>query len=755
MRLHFKALGLLLASLALTSCGGGGDGDGGALPPANGTITLSATRTTLPLNPGNVLPYAGSPYMAEVAISFRNASGTLMAPSGDATASISVVSIASISPPDDPSTPDVNEMASRYVTLPVTLNNGSNTIFVTSYNVAGTTTLTVSAVDPITSRTVTSTLNFTVAGATPLPASVVLTPSPSVVYVAGTGGATNSVITAQVRDGANQPVPDPGSADNVRFEIVGDAGGGILSANSGTGGTVTARTVNGIATASFQSGTVLPPGPVQIRATVDRSDNNVSNGIGDPISATTSVAVSDGKLFGLVITSPDIEAITQNLVYSGVDADGAPIGAPDGTYSFTISALATDRQGNPVVPGTTIQFGVIDAPLTGFPSQGGGTFQIAGGDGNPQEGGTGFTAPTGQFTTAGGGAGPGDSVLVFGQLVQGNFDLENVRLVQSVNSATSITVTSAFNRNDTTGASVNYGPVLPYVIGRATEVNITASASTNAIGVATTRINYPVARLGKQTIVWAQGNAATSAVVRTVGDIQPLRLPGIAPALLTVSPTPIAGNTTTQITACLYDAFNSPVLGAYIGFSFTGLGLGNGSIDGASGSGVIAAPTGLNGCTTGVLTTAGISSDDDDAVVTFQAGPGTEPVEVPIITGSDLVLQAFPSAVAPGTGTSTVTLLLTDGSGNPVPNVQIIGTCTAGAGIAGAIAPTGANGRTTALIIGGALEPVCAGEDRNTATCTFSTPVSGGPTAVVTVVGPVWGSGGFSPAPPECDPPGP
>ncbi len=169
--------------------------------------------------------------------------------------------------------------------------------------------------------------------------------------------------------------------------------------------------------------------------------------------------------------------LTQNLVYSGVNSDGTPIGTPDGTYSFTISALATDRQGNPVVPGTTIQFGVIDAPLAGFPGLGGGTFQIAGNDGNPLEGGATFTAPGGQFTTAGGGAGPGDTLLVFGDLVTGNSDLENVRLVQSVNSATNITTTSAFNRNDTTGTSVNYGNVLPYVIGRATEANITASAS--------------------------------------------------------------------------------------------------------------------------------------------------------------------------------------------------------------------------------------------------------------------------------------
>ena len=47
-------------------------------------------------------------------------------------------------------------------------------------------------------------------------------------------------------------------------------------------------------------------------------------------------------------------------------------------------------------------------------------------------------------------------------------------VVQSIANNTNLTVTSAFNRNDTTGSSVNYGPVLPYVIGRATEANVTA-----------------------------------------------------------------------------------------------------------------------------------------------------------------------------------------------------------------------------------------------------------------------------------------
>lgn len=750
MKFPLKTLGLLIVSMTLASCGGGGGNGGATSAPQSGSITLTATRTTLPLNSGNVLPYPGSPFMAEVAFTYRNNAGVITALTQDATFTTSSPSTVSLSPPDDPSTEDINEMATRMVSFHETTNNGSYVFFATSYNVAGTATVTASATDPATNLTVSKTLVFTVQGAPPVPGSVTLSASPSVVYVAGVGGTTNSTISAQVRDGANQPVPDPGSVDNVTFEIVGDAGGGILSAPSGSGASVMAKTVAGIAAVSFQAGTTLPPGPVQIRATVDRADNNVSNGISDPISATTSVAVSDGKLFGLVITSPDLEAITENHVFAGVDADGIPVGGLDGTYSFTISVLATDRQGNPVVPGTTIQFGVIDAPLSGFPGIGGGSFDIAGGDGNPLEGGTSFTAPTGHFTTAGGGAGPGDTLLVFGQLVTGNFDLESARLVQSIANATNLSVTSAFNRNDTTGSSVNYGPVLPYVIGRATEANITASASTNALGVASTTLNYPVSRLGKQTIVWAQGNAAVSSVVRTVADIQPVRLPGVAPAQLTISPTPIAGNTTTQVTACLFDANNSPILGAYIGFGFSGLGVGTGSIDGSIGSGVFDSPTGFDGCTTGVLVTSGISSEDADAMVSFTAGG--EPVDVPIVVSTGLLLQAFPSSTSGG----AVTLLLTDGSGNPVPNAQIVGVCTGGASITGPIAPTAANGRTTATISASGIAFVCAGTARNTGECVFSTGSQGGPTATVTVLGGVAVGPDFSPLGTDvCAPPPP
>lgn len=742
MKFPLKMLGLLISSIALASCGGGGGNGGATSAPQSGSITLTATRTTLPLNPGNVLPYPGSPFMAEVAFTYRNNAGVITALTQDATFTTSSPSTVSLSPPDDPSTTDINEMATRVVSFNDSTNNGSYVFFATSYDVAGTATVTASATDPATNRTVSKTLTFTVQGAPPVPASVTLSPSPSAIYVAGVAGETSSIVTALVRDGANQPVPDPGSVDNVKFEIVGDAGGGILSAPSGSGATVTAKTIAGLAVVSFQAGTTVPPGPVQIRATVDRADNNVSNGISDPISTTASIAVHDGKLHDLVLTSPSFEAISANHVFAGVDANGNPIGGLDGTYSFTVSASATDRQGYAVAPGTTIQFGVIDAPLSGFPAMGGGTFDIRGNDGNPLEGGTSFTAPTGQFTTAGGGAGPGDTLLVFGDRVVGNADLENVRLVQSIFNATNLTVTSAFNRNDTTGSSVNYGAVLPYVIGRANEVNVSAASTTNSLGVATTTLNYPVSRLGKQTIVWAQANVATSSVVKTVADIAPVRLPGVAPLRIAVSPSPLLGNTTTSVKVCVYDAFDSPLQGIFPRFTFHDLGIGSGSIDNISGSGSMASATGSDGCVVGIVKTAGLSDGGDGPGVTFNVGDA-EPIDVPIKVSTGLLLQAFPSTTSGG----AVNLLLTDGNGNPVVNAQIVGTCTAGASIVGAIAPTGANGQTVATISTAGMYLACQGADRDTAECVFSTGLEGGPTATVTVLGPVLG--GVPPSPPD------
>ncbi|HEU4663750.1 MAG TPA: hypothetical protein VFS55_06950, partial [Dokdonella sp.] len=456
----------------------------------------------------------------------------------------------------------------------------------------------------------------------------------------------------------------------------------------------------------------------QIKATADRSDNNVSNGIQDPVSITVSVVVSDGKLFSITITSPDVNAILANTVSGDVSAD-IPPPDPDGTYSLTVSALGTDRQGNPVLPGTPIRFGSIDEPVGTFDS--GATanrFLIAGGDGNPQEGGTGFTAPTGHFRTAGGGAGPGDAIIVFGKTQhgapQGNEDLESALTVGRVNSETSLNTTTPFNNNDTTGSSVDYGPVLDYIVGRSNHGNITASAFTNDIGVAHATLNYTVETLGHIVAMWAQGDGTdrVTSGSRRVTDAVQLLYPGIAPAQLVAFPSPIPGNTTTSVTVCLADALNSPIQGVHIGFQMN-LGGGTGSVDDNGTSGTLDNTTGPDGCVDATVVTSGMpvstSADSPSGQITFSVGGATADVDI-------VVQLAFISNGGVGrvctnsTPGARATIKAFTTTGDPAVGVQIAASCS-GLTVDPATATTGANGSAVFNITG---TPDSSG------TCTFT-----------------------------------
>jgi len=743
-------------------------------------LQLKSITNTLPANRSTGWPFIGSPYLTEVDVVWRRANGELIGGTREVNVSINPVTVAAFSTlddpetdwtgaKDDPPTAKGNEFLTLLGSGPVDVTGGHGTVFVHSGDVAGQATLTVTAVDPDNGQTITASQVFTVtSGVPPLPATVNVSAQSSSIYVQGSGGSTSTPVMATVTDGANQLVPDPllgnNAYNNVKFEIVnqGNIGGAILTAinaqgQNQSGTSVMVRTIQGIASISFQSGT--QQGPIQIRAIADRADNNIDNGIQDLVSGTVTVVVSDGKLFSLVITSPDTGAIQINPVSPDAEPDDNGVTIPpslDGSYSMTISVLATDRQGNPVLPGTAIRFGLIDAPVSGFPNQGGGFFDLAGNDGNPQENGMLFTAPTGKFTTAGGGAGPGDVLLVFGQSVTGHRDLESARTVKNINNSNSLNVMTRFNYNDDTGVSVDGGSILPYIIGRAMEGNISATTLTNEYGVARTTMNYPVSRLGKIAAIWAEGNGDTvNGNMETVTDVELVRFPGVAPGTLIASPKPIPGNITTTVGICLRDYLNSPIQGVFVGFAFADIGVGQGWVDDIASAGTVVHPTGTDGCTTAVVRTIGIAktdsgsgAEDSGPRVIFSAG---DTDAVPISAGGGLVLQASPSAFS-GTG-GLVTLTLLDSAGNPVPGVPISGSCESdGDAVVGIGVPapgvTNAQGQTTAMITASNLNQYGS---TGSGTCTFKTPTGDDPHADVNLQGvDLCEAGGFSPAaPPE------
>jgi hypothetical protein len=724
MKFSGKTLGLLLASLALASCGGGG-GDGGAFSaPQSGSISLTATTTQLPIYTGSGRPGPGTPYEAEIDATWKNADGTLVTSCGNAatachvSASISPVTVAGLGIADDPTTTTINEAAIIYTTTPVTVNTGHATFWVVASSTAGTAVLTVSAADPTTGRTVTSNLTFTItSGVGPAPASITLASTPAGIYLPSSGGVSASSIQAAVLDGGGQLVADPttgnGGFDNIKFELIGQAGDAVLSTNSVAGpvqgASVTSHTVQGIAVVSLQAGDNTPQGPLQVRVTVDRADNNVTNGIQDPVSKTTSVIVSDGKLYSLELTTPliapNLPGITINCVTSPCNAVSGDVTGPaiptdpDATLSLVFTAKGQDRQGNPVLPGTPIRFGSVDEPVGAPGSANDNQFLLSGFDGNPQEGGTTFTAPTGEFTTGGGGAGPGDALIVFGKAVEGNADLESAATVASVNSATNLTVASAFNRNDTTGVTVDSGSVLPYLIGRSLHGSVTASALTDAglaagaepTGVAHATLTYTVNTVGNSVAVWAQGDGIDTVTngARRVTDAGTFVYPGVAPLSIVASPNPIFGNQPQTVTVCVTDALGIKLRGVQLGYVFALAG-GSGTVDGQSGNSgsTRGATDAQNGCVDVAVTTSGVPISDgtsgNSGTLTFNAGGATAVVNVVVQLASlqSSVGTCVQVPVPTGNKTTAISILATSAGvpPGPVPGVDVGAACAGGGG---------------------------------------------------------------------------
>ncbi len=672
-------------------------------------LTIEPLRTTLAPNTFGVAPFIGSPFITEVTVSFRSITGTLVN-AGTANVSINPVNSAGFSTLDDPTTPE-NEFLAIRGSGPVNFTAGRVTLFIHAFENPGTATLTVTAVDPVTGANLVATQVFTVVAQAPqLPAEIEVTRPSGGLYIQGSGGRSTLTLQALITNGSGNPIPDPPGTvaiNNVQWEILdtGANGGETISGvNAGganvEGRLIRVRTQQGISAATLRTGT--RQGTIVVRVTADRADNNVDNGIQQAVIEDVQIIISDGKLFSLKITIPDTNALRINRVTPGV----APIGGnttippdPNGTYSLTVSVLATDRQGNPVIPGTPIDFGLVDSPVAGFPAEGPGRFLISGSDGNPQEGGFLFTAPSGSFLT-GGGSGPGDTLIVFGEESVGNRDLESARRIDRILSPTSLNVTQRFNLNNDVGVATDNGPVLPYIIGRATIANITPNVLTNDIGVATTSLNYPVNQLGRIVAIWARGaGEVVGAVQELVTDADVILFPGAAPGNLLVSPNQIAANQTTSVTICVSDALGAPIQGVPIGFSISNPSTTT-TVDGQSVQGTVTNRTGPNGCTSATITTAGIVNSAQAPVITF-FGVG-DSATVTIVPPSISFLQAFPSAFYGGNG-GPILLRLFDGNGRPIPGVLINGVCsgTGGAQLILSVPPgvTDANGTTTATVI--------------------------------------------------------
>jgi len=307
-----------------------------------------------------------------------------------------------------------------------------------------------------------------------------------------------------------------------------------------------------------------------------------------------------------------------------------------------------------------------------------------------------------------------------------------------------------FNRNDDTGAIVDYGNVLPYVVGRATDGNIGGTAVTDENGVATTQMNYPVSMIGKAITMWARGTASTGVGQELITDAEIASFPAISPLTLTASPSTIPGNNSALVTVCLVDATGAPVQGVFVDFGFS-LASGTGRVDGVAAAGSLATATGSGGCAVADVETSGMTQTGDNQLI-FSAG-SAEPAVVEVVLAEGLILQATPSTFV-GDGTHTVTLRLIDGSGNPVVGAPLTGTCTAGSASGNSnvslldqIPLTNSSGTSTVRVRASEMD---GPNERAEWTCTFSA-AGGEPTADVLFIGRDVCLFGTSPPPTGCD----
>jgi hypothetical protein len=740
-------------------------------------LAVVTPRTSLPVNEQNIPFFNGTPFMMEADIQFKDIFGNFTNPAADAdgtsvtSVSVTPSSVLFFTTLDDPETEDVNEFLVPLGQGAVKMNSGHGSLFLWSRDIPGTATVTVSAIEAGSGRELNRSFQIQVInGINPgQPSNISLNNNGAALYVNGSGGVTSKSLNITVTSG-NVPVTDP-QVNNVKLTLVTDGPnsgekftGTNIFGNSVQGDSINIATVNGIASALVNSGTT--PNAITVTATVDRADNNVDNGIQDAVTSVTNYVVSDGVLFALELTSPALDSLTVN---AETNEDGT-INFQDGTYSLIISAIATDKAGNPALP-QTLQFGMINSPIVGYPENGAGSFVHSALDGDPQEGGSSFSSNSAAFISAAGGVQLNDTLLVFGEESNGNEDLESAVTVASVNSQSTLTILERFNRNDGTGTINNDFGILPYAVGRAVDGNITATALINDVGVATTRLNYPVSQLGKIAAVFVKGQGGiTNGVVKTITDVELTAFPGVEGfndqnSTLIVSPNRIPANIDNiGFVVCIADSARNPLPGRVISFAYTG-GNGQGTIDGQSGTGTLSQRTGLDGCAFGVAETTGVipGTNLNDIGFNFFAGTLTCDLEgtngttcMEVVPPNNGVLNANPSAFI-GRGSVNIVLTLFDGSGTPIEGASISGSCEqvdgGSLGITAGPSVTDANGRsnvTVSVSLDGVMEAL-------NGICTFET-ASGEPTVDVNFTGGdacALGAGVLpSPVPPPLGTPG-
>lgn len=362
---------LLLASTLLSACGGGGGSAGQT--DENYRITLRAEKTTLPVNVGNY-PAGIGVYAPFTTVLYVNATkGSSPIPGGEnifgcnTDYGLSSGPLYYLDGDSEHEDDDGNPLAYRSITLDA--NSGGASFHFHAGNQAGTATITCSVTDPRSGRVERASINIAVGSgaATGKAASLrVIAATPEYVSQRFLGtksnpnGLINQVgIQALVLDDGNQPMPDSAGA-KVQARIMAGtdaANGARLVSGNQSGSILQLPSTGGVALFSLLSGEET--GPIFVEFTADRFDNNVANGIQDPIVSIDVFSVIAAVTDPLTLADADLGTVTKGVPFTSLlaasgglppftwSATGLPAGlsinSSTGMISGTVSSTAEER----------------------------------------------------------------------------------------------------------------------------------------------------------------------------------------------------------------------------------------------------------------------------------------------------------------------------------------------------------------------------------------------------------------------------
>ncbi len=381
-----KILSACAASVLLAACGGGGSGDKGSFIGDSSDplqLTLSAERTSFPLNISNEPAQIHGPYTTQLYISGKYKNGrTVEDGNSIGCVVLSDITAGALAYMDGEHTKDGVETLFRSIDLK-TAGGGQSFAF-HALSEPGKVTIQCTTQDTHNNgKTITASVVMSVGSDGDKPAT---TGKPSQIlvnhanapylYAQGLNKNTQLVVQAEVLDSHAIKVPNPPQGTNNVYVRILDAStspGALLrgldaNGNAVSGSNIKVRSLNGQASFTLISGTTT--GIVAVETFTDYTDNNVDNGIAVPVrnifAKPIFVATPEGPLS---ITTDSLKDGEENKLYDTVLLEakgGAPAyawsevslsGCPSEVSPCNLKNIGFSLDSTGVLEGTPSAFG--------------------------------------------------------------------------------------------------------------------------------------------------------------------------------------------------------------------------------------------------------------------------------------------------------------------------------------------------------------------------------------------------------------